>query len=300
MKALIHLDPAGQGPSRAVVVGAGGFVGAATAIAIERRGIETLRLGRADVDLLSLDAARRLKTLLKPTDAVVVVAAKAPCRTYAGLRDNVAMMAAILDALTKLKPAHIVYVSSDAVYGDQNQPLNENAVTAPQTLHGVMHLARETMLRAGLPETPLAILRPTLVYGASDPHNGYGPNRFRRLAQSGQPIVLFGAGEERRDHVAVEDVAELAARMVMHRSTGTLNAATGKVMSFMRIAELIAGLAPKPVAITGVKRDGPIPHNGFRPFDASAVVKAFPDFRFTPPEEGIKRMYQETEERVDG
>jgi len=48
---------------------------------------------------------------------------------------------------------------------------------------------------------PLAILRPTLVYGAGDPHNGYGPNRFRRLASANQPIVLFGEGEERRPAV---------------------------------------------------------------------------------------------------
>jgi nucleoside-diphosphate-sugar epimerase len=37
-----------------------------------------------------------------------------------------------------------------------------------------------------------------------DPHNGYGPNRFRRLAAGGEEIVLFGEGEERRDHVQVE------------------------------------------------------------------------------------------------
>ena len=298
MTALTHLDPAGGGPSRAVVFGAGGFVGAATANAIEGRGIDTLRLGRADVDLLGLDAARRLKTKLKPGDAVVLVAAKAPCRTYAGLRDNVAMMAAILDALTKVVPGHVLYVSSDAVYGDQDQPLSEESTTAPRTLHGVMHLAREMMLRAALPDTPIAVLRPTLIYGAPDPHNGYGPNRFRRLAQAGQPIVLFGAGEERRDHVAIEDVADLAARMVVQRSIGVLNAATGRVVSFMQIAELIAGLARRPVAITGAKRDGPMPHNGYRPFDASAVAKAFPDFRFTLPEEGIKRMYEATDKAL--
>lgn len=300
MTPLAHLDPAGAGPARAVVIGAGGFVGAAIADTIEKRGIDTLRLNRGDVDLLALDAARRLKALLAPGDALVVVAAKAPCRTYAGLRDNVAMMAAVLDAATKTAPAHIVYVSSDAVYGDETEPLSEASPTAPQTLHGAMHLAREMMLRSGLPNTPLAILRPTLIYGASDPHNGYGPNRFRRWVQAGHPIVLFGAGEERRDHIAVEDVAELAARMVLHRSTGVLNAATGKVLSFMQIAELIAGLARMPVAITGAKRDGPMPHNGFRPFDASAVTRAFPDFCFTPPERGIKRMYEATEERVDG
>jgi hypothetical protein len=55
----------------------------------------------------------------------------------------------------------------------------------------------------------IAVVRPTLVYGLDDPHNGYGPNRFRRLAAAGEGIVLFGEGEERRDHVAVEDLAEL-------------------------------------------------------------------------------------------
>ena len=300
MMPLTHLDPAGGGPARAVILGAGGFVGSAIAGAIEGRGIATLRLGRGDVDLLALDAARRLRMQLEPGDAVVLVAAKAPCRTYAGLRDNIAMMAAILDTLTKTAPGHVLYVSSDAVYGDQAEPLSEASATAPQTLHGVMHLAREMMLRAGLPGTPLAVLRPTLIYGAADPHNGYGPNRFRRLVQSGQPIVLFGAGEERRDHVAIEDVAELAARMVVHRSTGVLNAATGQVVSFMQIAEMIAVLARMPVAITGARRNGPMPHNGYRPFDASAVAKAFPDFRFTPPERGIRRMYEETEALADG
>ena len=65
-----------------------------------------------------------------------------------------------------------------------------------------MHLVREVMLRSAL-TAPLAILRPTLLYGAADPHNGYGPNRFRRLAAAGQDIVLFGEGEEQRDHVLI-------------------------------------------------------------------------------------------------
>ncbi len=73
------------------------------------------------------------------------------------------------------------------------------------------------------------MLRPTLIYGAADPHNGYGPNRFCRLAAAGEEIVLFGEGEERRDHVAVEDVAEIAFRVLMRRSRGVLNLATGDV-----------------------------------------------------------------------
>src|SRR3546814_7607425 len=94
-----------------------------------------------------------------------------------------------------------------------------------------MHLAREQSLEQ-MVEGPWGTLRPTLIYGARDPHNGYGPNRFLRQARSGEDILLFGDGEERRDHVAVEDVAELAVRMLSRRSSGALNAATGEVASF--------------------------------------------------------------------
>ena len=36
------------------------------------------------------------------------------------------------------------------------------------------------------------ILRPTLVYGPGDTHNGYGPNMFLRAVNSGENIDLFG------------------------------------------------------------------------------------------------------------
>ena len=74
-----------------------------------------------------------------------------------------------------------------------------------------MHLTREVMLRNEF-SGPLTFIRPTLTYGIDDPHNGYGPNRFRRLAADGKDLVLFGEGEEQRDHVAVADIAELKER----------------------------------------------------------------------------------------
>ena len=36
-------------------------------------------------------------------------------------------------------------------------------------------------------------------------------------------INLFGNGEERRDHVYIDDVAELMVRVLAHRSVGALN-----------------------------------------------------------------------------
>jgi UDP-glucose 4-epimerase len=178
--------------------------------------------------------------------------------------------------------AHVVNISSDAVYGDFPEPITESSWAAPTTLHGVMHLARELVFGAEV-KAPLAILRPSLLYGAADPHNGYGPNRFRRLAAEGKEIVLFGEGEERRDHVWIGDVAELVARVLYRRSSGVLNVATGAVHSFRDIALKFTS------NVKGSPRSGPMPHNGYRPFDPAATRAAFPDFRYTPLDEGLKR-----------
>ncbi len=155
-----------------------------------------------------------------------------------------------------------------------------------------MHLAREVML-AEFPG-PRAIIRPTLTYGLDDPHNGYGPNRFRRLASEGKDIVLFGEGEERRDHVAVEDIAELVLRVVLHRSIGIVNAVSGEVVSFRTLAELCAARFAPQVTVRNSPRQGPMPHDGLRPFAPSAALAAFPGFAFTHWREGIARMCDNT------
>ena len=75
----------------------------------------------------------------------------------------------------------------------------------------------------------------------------------------------------------------------MRKSRGVLNVATGDVHSFRAVAEMAAALAPKPVPIRGTPRSGPMPHNGYRPFDSSASRAAFPDFRYTRLQEGLRR-----------
>lgn len=276
---LEHLNPGPRKPERVVVIGAAGFVGGAVATRLEKDGVPVLRVGRKDVDLTAPDAHGRLAGLLHPGDSVVAAAARAPCKDADMLVENMIMARAMVRALGPV--AHVVNISSDAVYADLPTPLTEESPAAPTSLHGVMHLARELVFRAEV-KAPLAILRPTLLYGAADPHNGYGPNRFRRLSSSGEPIVLFGEGEERRDHVYIGDVAELVARVLYRRSTGVLNVATGQVHSFREIAEKFSR------NIKTTPRTGPMPHNGYRPFDIAACRKAFPDFRYTSLEAGLR------------
>jgi nucleoside-diphosphate-sugar epimerase len=283
---LEHSSPIRKAPSRVVVIGAGGFVGSAVCARLAADKIPVLALTRNELDLLKPEAAAMLQRLLRADDSVVFVSALAPTRNNAMLIDNLRMAEAVCAAQ---QVAHLVYISSDAVYSDDANPVTERSCQQPSSLHGAMHLAREIMLRTTL-KLPLAILRPTLIYGAKDPHNGYGPNRFRRLVAKGEAITLFGEGEEKRDHVHVGDVAALVTAALQHRSTGTLNIATGKSASFREVAEMIAALSSRPVEIRGTPRQNPITH---RHFDITDCLRAFPEFHYISLRDGLARVAKE-------
>ena len=286
---LVHLNTTPILPARTVIIGGGGFVGGAVVARLKAKEARVLSVARSDVDLLASNAAEKLAALLQPGDAIIVAAARAPCKDMSMLIDNMLMGKAILDAFAKVELSHVINVSSDAVYPDEPVPLNETVRPSPATFHGVMHLAREIAFSEI--KAPLAILRLTLVYGAHDPHNGYGPNRFLRHASSGKDIILFGEGEERRDHVWIEDVAELVFRVLAYRSRGILNIATGSVYSFRRIAEKAIEFNRNKVSLVSQPRQSPQPHNGYRPFDTAALRSAFPDFTFTALFEGMAKVH---------
>lgn len=277
---LNHLQNPPAPPSRVVILGSAGFVASAISRRLETSGILVLALPHTVLDLNYPDSSKLLADLLLPDDSLLFVAAKAPVKNETMLVDNLQMGANVCRALRQAPVKHVVYISSDAVYADSALPLTEKSCAQPASLHGAMHLAREIML-ANCHGGPLCILRPTLIYGVNDPHNGYGPNRFCRLAALGEDIVLFGNGEERRDHVWVENVAEIAVWTLEHQSSGTLNLATGEAWSFREVAEQVARLALKPVVIRSSVRVGAMPHNGLRIFDAGATYLAIPDFQYT-------------------
>ncbi|HEY0338622.1 MAG TPA: NAD(P)-dependent oxidoreductase [Burkholderiales bacterium] len=287
---LTHENTRPLQPARVVVLGAGGFIARAITQRVTRESVSVLGLGRPDLDLLNPASAERLAGALREDDAVVFVSAKAPCKDLDMFQDNLRMAATVCTALDGRRLAHFIYVSSDAVYQDSRGALNESSCAEPSSLHGAMHLSREIALRQHV-SAPLTIVRPTLVYGIDDPHNGYGPNRFGRLAASGQDIVLFGEGEEQRDHVCVDDVAELIWRIIVHRSAGVANAVSGDVVSFRTLAEFAAASFEPRISVRTSPRNGPMPHNGFRAFDNSKVLASFPGFRFAPWREGLAQMY---------
>ena len=287
---LTHLHAKPILPTRVVILGAGGFVSSAAQRRLEALNVPVLALTQYMLDLTHQNAGIQLASLLHPDDTLVFVAAKAPVKSEAMLIENLIMCQTVCEALKKIPVNHVVYISSDAVYANSDSPLTEFSCAQPDSLHGVMHLAREVMLSNAC-QGSLCFLRPTLIYGKDDPHNGYGPNRFLRLAMNGEDIMLFGEGEERRDHVYIEDVAEIIRLVILHRSSGILNIASGVVTSFKEIAEMIFSKFNSPTIIKNIPRKGLMPHGGYKPFNNANCQKAFPEFQFTSLEKGLEKSY---------
>ncbi|WOI11823.1 NAD(P)-dependent oxidoreductase [Thalassospira lucentensis] len=275
---LTHEFSLKQKPKRVVLIGAKGFIGQVLHRQLVGQEIETLALTSSDVDLTAAGAAKRLADIFDEQDCVIMLAALTPDRgrDIATFQANLVIAESVCEALRRQPVAHVIYMSSDAVYSMATTRISEQTPAAPDDLYGLMHRTRELMFKQ-VGAAPLAILRSTMVAGVGDTHNSYGPNRFRRQAKEQGFIQLGGKGEETRDHIYSEDVAALVIEIIQRRSSGLLNAVTGKSYSFHEVANLVSERARKPVTVKTSERTTQITH---RSFDTTATNKAFPGFTF--------------------
>jgi nucleoside-diphosphate-sugar epimerase len=287
---LTHLNSTPAFPPRVAVFGAKGFVGNALRIALTAEGASVVPIGRPGVDLLDPSCVGPMSKLWAPEDAIVITAALTPDRGRDGsaFLKNLQMADHVASSVANRGCSHLVYFSSDAVYGAGPTVIGEATPAAPADLYGVMHLAREMLFKevAARLRVPFCILRPCAIYGAGDTHNSYGPNRFIRTALADGRIKIFGAGEETRDHVYIDDVCRVAAMALRCRSTGTLNVASGQTVTFGWLASEIARMAGISIAIEQLPRTGPVTH---RSFDTTSMIQSFPAHEPTPISAGLER-----------
>jgi UDP-glucose 4-epimerase len=301
--------------SRVVLLGAGGFISPYLQQRLTAAKIPWIAISSREIDLAQENSGERLAAKLLATDTVVMLSCLAPDkgRDYLALMVNLRMAASVCEALL-LKPcAHFIYLSSDAVYDASKIPLDEYSSREPVDLYALMHTSREMMLGDVLAKlgTPLAILRPSSIYGWGDTHNSYGPNRFLRSALQEKKIILFGRGEEKRSHIYVHDAVELIARVIEQRSAGQLNLVVRPTRSYAEMAAVVQSIFTEPIQLEYRPRTvlpihrpyqptqifryvynlgrkiGPIVH---RPYLNSAIFSAFPTFRFTPMKEAITNI----------
>ena len=259
--------------NRLVILG-GGFISSSVKKFLHKKGKKVTIIRKKKIDLSKINQAKNLTNIIKKDDIVFVAAALAPVKNKKMYKYNIKIASNIVKIFRKLKFSKFIYLSSDAVYSDTLNKINETSETSPQSLHGQMHLKREIMFKK-LTKNNITIIRPTLVYGPKDPHNGYGPNKFIRDSKFFFSISLFGRGEELRDHIFVNDLVKITGKIIYGDFNGIFNLASGKIISFFQIANVIKNSSKKKVNLLFKPRKGPMPHNGYRAFNINKLKKNF-------------------------
>lgn len=194
--------------------------------------------------------------------------------------------------------ARVVFSSSAAVYGDDpTLPKTEDLPTFPISPYGVQKLMGEHYLRNfhSLFDLPCFCLRYFNVYGPrQNPASHYSGviTIFCNRALAGNPIRIFGDGEQTRDFVYVSDVvqANLCAMAAENANARPLNVGTGKSVNLTTLATLIRDAAGSSSPIEyAAPRAGDIVHSRSNP---SATEKAIGFKAQVPMEEGLKKTIE--------
>lgn len=238
-------------PDPAAVVGASGFIGSRLAAVLTTAGIPVRCFSRAVPFTVNGDRRRQRP----PFQVVFYLATSIGPANAEHSADLVAAdherFCQALDELERLdQPPLVVLASSGGKVYDTSRPppYSEQSPTWSAFAYGAAKLALESELaRRGLPR---AVLRLANVYGPGQ-RTGTGQGvvaHWLAAAASGQPLILFGDPQARRDYVYVDDVVaamtgiyDRVRRDPGARSQGlpTLNIGSGTPTSLARLLRLI-------------------------------------------------------------
>lgn len=257
--------------NRVIILG-GGFIASSIKSYLHKKNKPVILIRKTNIDLSRSNELKKLVNIIKEDDIIFIAAALAPVKNSFMYNYNIKIANNIFKILKKTKYSKLIYLSSDAVYSDTLEKINEKSKTLPQSLHGKMHLRREKIFKK-LNKSQFVVIRPTLVYGPNDPHNGYGPNKFIRESKIKGVINLFGKGEENRDHIFIDDLVKIVFKIIYGKSRGIFNIASGEIISFFKISKIIKKSLKKKIDIIYNPRKGEMPHKGYRAFNINKIQK---------------------------
>lgn len=213
---------------------------------------------RAEVIQGDIGDAATVARALVDVDSVVHLAGESGAawsleRPLRDLHGNVGAQLVFLDVLRRVpKPPHIVFVSSRLVYGHSGaRRVTERTPPDPTSLYAVHKLTVENYLKVygRSSDLPWTILRVSNPFGPLQQpervtHGIVNQFVFRLLA--GEPIVLYGLGEQLRDVLHVEDVVRaILVSLADKRARGEIfNVGRGVSAPLREIAEAVASFFP--------------------------------------------------------
>ena len=156
--------------------------------------------------------------------------------------NNIEATQVLLEALVGTPVERVVYASSSSVYGDLTAiPMREDALPQPVSPYGVTKLAAEQLcyLYSVNHGVPAVSLRYFTVYGPRQrPDMGF--HKFLRATLLGQPIPVFGDGEQTRDFTFVADAVSATIAAARRGVPGRVyNIGGGSRVSVNQILDII-------------------------------------------------------------
>ncbi len=236
---------------RALVTGAGGFVGRHLVARLRADGWAVTGPTRADVDLADPLAAAAAVRAADP-DVVFSLAAGRAKATPAERAATVAVNTSpwLVDALPDRCRA-VVRLGSSTEYAAGPAPLTEDAPLRPRGFFGATKAAGSLLLQAAAAERGVrsAVLRAFQVYGPGDHPTRLVPVVLA-AARTGSAVPL-PAGVSRRDWVWVGDVVDACVRAALadHLPPGAvLNVGTGVQTSVPELVATAERVTGRPIA----------------------------------------------------
>ena len=173
-----------------------------------------------------------------------------------------------------------VHISTSEVYGTAKYvPMTEEHPTAPHTVYGASKLAGEAYARAYSKSfnTNTVVIRPFNSYGYNSHHEGDSGEvipKFIIRALTGNPLYIFGNGEQTRDFTFVTDTANAIIQIGLNDLTNeTYNLGSENEITVNELAKLILQLTNSSSEIIHIE---PRPGDVLRLFSDSS--KAFSEF----------------------
>lgn len=268
------------GPSRVLLTGASGLVGAEIKAALTAGTALTCAPDRTQGDLSQGGLPEG------PFDAVVHVAAHLPLDLTgpdgdAAAQENMAMDERVL-RLAQASSAHLVYFSTGSVF-EPAAVLRDDSPVRPTIAYAKAKLHTEQRILAlGLPACVFRLVAP------------YGPRQQRATVLrkfmldglAGKPLRYYGTGARTQDFIHVRDVARAVTMALTQRARGTFVLASGRSVSMRQLATM-ASLATG--GISTVEPAGiPDPEeNAQAQYDVSGLERALGFFPETTLEAGL-------------
>jgi UDP-glucose 4-epimerase len=151
----------------------------------------------------------------------------------------------VLEAARHSNVKKIIYSSSAGIFGElKTLPIREDHPVEPDTPYGASKLGAEKLCLAyaKLYQLEAVCLRYFNVFGVRQRYDAYGNVipifAFRMLR--GEPITIYGDGEQTRDFINVEDVAEANCRAAAAVGvSGAFNLGSSQRISINRLVKMM-------------------------------------------------------------